>query len=48
MNDLEATPNDPGFIGETPEENLVLEATPEVYDIVLNSYENSVDRNFSK
>jgi hypothetical protein len=45
LKDLDHSPNDPGFKGDTPQDNLVYEATPEVYDIVLDSTHQSAERN---
>lgn len=46
LKDLDHSPNDPGFIADTPQDNLVFEETPEVCDIVLESTQQSADRNY--
>ena len=47
LKDLDHSPYDPGMMGNTPEDNLVFEATPEVCDIVLESNQQSVERDQS-
>jgi len=46
LKDLDHSPNDPGFIADTPQDNLVFEETPEVCDIVLESTQQSAERNY--
>lgn len=44
IKDLDHSPNAPGYMGETPQENLMFEATPDINDVVLDSIEQSADR----